>query len=93
MWKKNSARNHRNMRISDKFNIPISRFTYISNFPHFEYQRLWNDICHNNQDLSIEIPKKTFKENFNVTKCNYVLKKCINGRYCIKIMFYLFPLY
>ena len=63
MWKKNSARNQRNMRNSDEFNIPISRFTCIRRFPHFDYQRLWNDICHNNQDLSIEIPKKTFKEN------------------------------
>ena len=50
------------MRNSDEFKIPISRFTCISRFSQFEYQRLWNDICHNNQDLSIEIPKKTFKE-------------------------------
>ena len=66
MWKKNSARNQRNMRNSDEFNIPISRFTCISRFPQFEYQRLWNDICarHNNQDLSIEIPKKNFKRKF-----------------------------
>ena len=46
------------MRKSDEFNILISRFTCISRFPQLEYQRLWNVICHNNQDLSIEIPIK-----------------------------------
>ena len=51
------------MRNSDEFYIPISRFTSISRFPQFDYQRLWNVICHKNQDLSIDIPKKTFKEN------------------------------
>ena len=41
---KNSARNQRIMRNSDEFDIPISRFTSISRFPQFDYQRLWNVI-------------------------------------------------
>ena len=45
-------------------NLPMSRFTSISRFPQFDQMRLWNDICHSNQDLSTDIPKKTFKENF-----------------------------
>ena len=80
MWKKNSGRNQRNMRNSDEFNIPISRFSCISIFPQFEYQRLWNVICHNNQDLSIEITKKTFKENFKKELFKSVSIICNNQR-------------
>ena len=80
VWKKNSARNQRMMRNSDEFDIPISRFTSISRFPQFDYQRLWNDICHNNQDLSIDIPKKTFKENLKKELFKSVLIICNNQR-------------
>ena len=50
------------MRNSDEFDVPISRFTSISRFPQFDYQHIWNDWndCHNNQELSIDIPKTIF---------------------------------
>ena len=67
------------MRNSDEFDIPISRFTSISRFPQFDYQRLWNDICHSNQDLSIDIPKKTFKGKLK-KELKSVLIICNNQR-------------
>ena len=83
MWIRNNLRNARLMRNSDEFHIPTSKFTSIERFPFFHFQRLWNNICHNVDDLSSEQPRKIFAENLKEELFKSVVIVCNNQR-CIE---------
>ena len=81
MWKRNSFRQARIMRNADEFNIPISKFTSIERFPLFHFQKLWNDICYNTDDLSSEQPRSIFAENIKEELFKSVITIC-NNQHC-----------
>ena len=83
VWIRNFVRNPRALRNSNQFYIPTAKFKCIERFPLFHFQRLWNNICHENNLLCSKLPKKIFCENLKKELFKSVVINCSKPR-CIE---------
>lgn len=79
LWVKNSDRNPRNLRNSDKFFIPTVKFKGIERFPAYHFQKLWNELCDNDL-LNARLPRKCFVKNLKAYLMLEVETICNNHR-------------
>ena len=85
VWIRNNLRNQRQLRNSNEFYIPIAKFKSIERFPLFSFQRLWNNICHENELLNENIHRKTFALNLKKEKKSLFVCKFSTNLYIVNM--------